>query len=145
MYCGMDTVKDLRLVSGSKVKFEVGISRTLLDVERIFNHPLFNSYYDDNHPKVIAFKQAVDALVKTGDEASKTVEIELPGDGWNWTPREVSGHPEKMFFLLPGDKVGKQRVPSKTCVLMLDLFKPSSATSFSKRIKNIATDNFMVG
>jgi hypothetical protein len=95
--------------------------------------------------RLLHSNRLVDALLKTGDEASKTVEIELPGDRWNWTPREVSGHPEKVFFLLLGDKVGKQRVPSKMCVLMLDLFKPSSATSFSKRIKNIATDNFMVG
>ena len=107
VYCGMDTVENLSLVSGSKVKLEVGISRILLDVEGIFNHPLFNSYYNDNHPKVIAFKQAVDALLKIGDEALKMVEIKLPWDGQIWTPREVSGHPEKMFFLLPGGKVGK--------------------------------------
>lgn len=145
MFCGMDTVKNLRLVSGSKVMIEVGISKTLLDIQGIFNHPLFNSYYNGDHPKVIALKKAVDTLIKTGDDAWKTVEIKLPGGGWNWTPVEVSGHPEMMFFLLPGDKVGKQRVPSKTCVLMLDLYQPSSATSFSKRIKATTTDNFIVG
>ena len=130
----------------------------MLDVDRIFDHPIFrmnndgeHGYYSGGlHPKVIAFKEHINRL--TGDLDTKkmklVVKIPLPSEGeFILTPSRVSGHlPVFPISCNEVDAPGNES-DSEVFILMFDLMekKKKTTTHTSRRKKSPVNTTSMLG
>lgn len=110
----------------------------------LLSHFLFEGHLSANHPKVIALCDAAAKDVGSNRALTKTIRIPLKhydGDSsWNLTPENVSGHPSFIVFSVKHwiedeDEGRPILLPTRTTVIMFDLYIPSSGRAKKRNNK----------